>query len=268
MIRAYRPSDAGALLEQNAANVPDVGPLDRTKLEFLVGEALLVEVLELGGKLEGAIVVLADGGTYRSPNYRWFAERHPEFAYVDRVMLSAATRGQGWGVSMYERAVNAARAAGKTVLAAEVNIEPPNPRSIRFHERFGFVEVGRLRPYDPDEEVALFELTLGKAWHRSATAVVVPSMKTATLHGVTVAQSDRTVVVEGNHYFPPDAINWEYFVKTDHQTVCPWKGTASYYSITVDGEKSENSAWTYETPKDAAAEIKDHVAFYPVVSVT
>lgn len=93
-------------------------------------------------------------------------------------------------------------------------------------------------------------------------------MKTATFKGVPVAQSDATVVVEGNHYFPPDAVNWDYFTKTEHTTVCPWKGTASYYSITIDGETSSNAAWTYEAPSDAAAEIKDHVAFYPVVDVT
>lgn len=93
-------------------------------------------------------------------------------------------------------------------------------------------------------------------------------MRTATFNGVPIAQSDETVVVEGNHYFPPDSIAWDYFTKTDHSTVCPWKGTASYYTITVDGEIGTNAAWTYESPKEAAAEIKDHVAFYPVVAVT
>lgn len=160
MIRPFEPADAERLLTLNAANVPDVGPMDRDKLDLLVSEAILAEVLELDGRLEGAIVVLADGGTYASPNYRWFAERHRSFAYVDRVMLTPATRGMGWGVAMYERAIAAARDAGKSVLAAEVNVEPPNPRSRQFHESLGFVEVGRLRPYRPDEEVALFELAL------------------------------------------------------------------------------------------------------------
>lgn len=160
MIRTYERSDANRLLALNAANVPDVGPLDRKTLDALVDEALLVEVLELDDRLEGAIIVLADGGSYASPNYRWFADRHASFAYIDRIMLTPATRGSGWGPAMYERAVAAARRAGKPLLTAEVNTEPPNPRSIRFHESMGFVEVGRLRPYDPDEEVALFELAL------------------------------------------------------------------------------------------------------------
>lgn len=92
-------------------------------------------------------------------------------------------------------------------------------------------------------------------------------MTTATFRGTVVAQSDRTVIVEGNHYFPADSVVWQHLTGTDHTTACPWKGRASYYSITVDGETADNAAWTYESPKEAAAEIKDHVAFYPVVSV-
>ena len=93
-------------------------------------------------------------------------------------------------------------------------------------------------------------------------------MTTATLNGVVLAESDSTVIVEGNHYFPPDSIVWEHFSKTDHSTVCPWKGTASYYTLTAGGSTAENAAWTYEAPKEKAAEIVDHVAFYPVVSVS
>lgn len=92
-------------------------------------------------------------------------------------------------------------------------------------------------------------------------------MTTATFRGTVVAQSDRTVIVEGNHYFPADSVVWEHLTGTDHTTACPWKGRASYYSVTVDGETADNAAWTYESPKEAAAEIEGHVAFYPVVSV-
>ncbi len=82
-----------------------------------------------------------------------------------------------------------------------------------------------------------------------------------------MAESDETVVVEGNHYFPPASVAWDYFAETERATVCPWKGTASYYSLTVDGQTLDNVAWTYRDPKDKAAEIKDHVAFYPQVTV-
>jgi uncharacterized protein (DUF427 family) len=82
-----------------------------------------------------------------------------------------------------------------------------------------------------------------------------------------LAESDDTEVVEGNHYFPPESIDKDFFEASDHTSVCPWKGTASYFSIVVDGERNENAAWTYPNPKDAASEIKDHVAFWNGVEV-
>ena len=92
-------------------------------------------------------------------------------------------------------------------------------------------------------------------------------MARAHLNGVVVAESDATVVVEGNHYFPPDSIKREYFEEAARETVCPWKGTASYYTVTVDGNRAENAAWYYPEPKDAAANIRDHVAFWGDVVV-
>ena len=93
-------------------------------------------------------------------------------------------------------------------------------------------------------------------------------MTTATFRGTVIAESDATVIVEGNHYFPADSVAWYHFTKTEHSTGCPWKGTASYFSITVGDQTAENAAWTYAEPKEAASEIRDHVAFYPVVSVS
>lgn len=93
-------------------------------------------------------------------------------------------------------------------------------------------------------------------------------MTTATYNGTVIAESAETQIVEGNHYFPPSSLKSEYLSETDHETVCPWKGTASYYTITVDGNSEANAAWTYKAPKDAAAEIQDHVAFYPSVEIS
>lgn len=93
-------------------------------------------------------------------------------------------------------------------------------------------------------------------------------MATATWNGVTIAQSDDTVVVENNHYFPPESVNAAVLRPSATTSVCPWKGTASYYSIEVDGALNEDAAWFYPTPKDAAAEIKDRVAFWKGVEVT
>ncbi|MEM9833305.1 MAG: DUF427 domain-containing protein [Bacteroidota bacterium] len=77
-----------------------------------------------------------------------------------------------------------------------------------------------------------------------------------------IAESDQTEVVEGNHYFPPESIKQEYFKGSNTHTTCPWKGEASYYSLEVDGETAPDAAWYYPSPKDAAEQIKDHVAFY------
>ena len=87
-------------------------------------------------------------------------------------------------------------------------------------------------------------------------------MTTATYQGTVIAESDATVVVEGNHYFPPDSVKHEYLTPTEHHTTCPWKGVASYFTIDVDGHQAENGAWTYPEPKEKATEITGHIAFY------
>jgi uncharacterized protein (DUF427 family) len=89
----------------------------------------------------------------------------------------------------------------------------------------------------------------------------------ATWNGVVLAESDGTVVVEGNHYFPEESINREYFRESGTHTVCPWKGTASYFDVVVDGEVNKDAAWYYPEPKEAAAEIRGRVAFWRGVRV-
>lgn len=82
-----------------------------------------------------------------------------------------------------------------------------------------------------------------------------------------LAESDETIVIEGNHYFPPDAVKMEYFLDSSKSSTCPWKGTASYYTIEVDGEINKDAAWYYAEPRDAASEIKKYVAFWKGVEV-
>ncbi|MEO9470405.1 DUF427 domain-containing protein [Parasphingorhabdus sp.] len=93
-------------------------------------------------------------------------------------------------------------------------------------------------------------------------------MVQAKWNGAVIAESDDTVVVEGNHYFPSDAVKSDLLTASDHTSFCPWKGTASYHSLVVDGETNSNAAWYYPEPKDAAAEIKDRIAFWKGVEVT
>ena len=89
----------------------------------------------------------------------------------------------------------------------------------------------------------------------------------AIWNNAVLAESDDTVVVEGNHYFPSDAIRGEFFRPSDRHTTCPWKGEASYYDVVVDGEVNKDAAWYYPEVKDAAAEIKGRVAFWKGVRV-
>ncbi len=89
----------------------------------------------------------------------------------------------------------------------------------------------------------------------------------AIWNGAILAESDRTIVVEGNHYFPPDALRREYFSDSTTHTTCPWKGMASYYNVSVNGQTNTGAAWFYPAPKDAAREIKGYVAFWRGVTV-
>ncbi len=92
-------------------------------------------------------------------------------------------------------------------------------------------------------------------------------MAKAIWNGVVLAESDNTEVVEGNQYFPADSVKREYFKETETHTTCPWKGLASYYTIEVNGKENKDAAWYYPAPKDAAKQIKDHVAFWKGVEV-
>lgn len=89
----------------------------------------------------------------------------------------------------------------------------------------------------------------------------------AIWNGKVIAESNNTQVVEGNQYFPPDSINQEFFIKSETTTVCPWKGTASYYTIKVDDKQNPDAAWYYPAPKNAAMQIKDHIAFWRGIEV-
>lgn len=89
----------------------------------------------------------------------------------------------------------------------------------------------------------------------------------ATWNGTVIAESDDTVVVEGNQYFPAESVKWEYFQPSETHTVCGWKGTASYYDVVVDGKTNSDAAWYYPETKDAAKEIEGYVAFWKGVEV-
>ncbi len=159
-IRPLDPADLVALRVVNAANEPEVGPLDDDRIELFTAAAARFQVVEAGGTVVGLFVGLGEALDYASPNYRWFAGRHARFAYVDRIALQPAVRGLGVADALYDEFEGWAAASGRTVVCAEVNTVPPNPRSLRFHQRRGFEVVTELAPYGGEERVAMVEKVL------------------------------------------------------------------------------------------------------------
>ncbi len=146
MIRDYRPEDADGVLALNAACMPEVGPMDPDKLADFATWAQYMKVVEVDETVVGLLVGLTEDAPYGSPNFGWFKDRYDAFAYVDRVAVSDAHRGGGWGPALYRDFEQWARDNRRPMLCAEVNIEPPNPRSLRFHEIFGFDWVEHFEP--------------------------------------------------------------------------------------------------------------------------
>ena len=92
-------------------------------------------------------------------------------------------------------------------------------------------------------------------------------MAKAIWNGAVIAESEDTVMVEGNHYFPRDSVNSAFLEDSTHSSVCPWKGQAGYYTLVVEGQRNRDAAWFYAQPKSDAAHIRDHVAFWRDVRV-
>ena len=90
----------------------------------------------------------------------------------------------------------------------------------------------------------------------------------AIWNGAVIAESPETIVIEGNHYFPPASVSQQFVTFSNHHTMCGWKGQASYYSLLVDGKMNTDAAWFYPTPKSEAENIKGYVAFWKGVTVS
>ena len=144
-IRPIEEADLDRVLEINETNVPEVGPLDLDRLRFLVGESPIALAVLVEEQVAGFCLVLAPGSDYESVNYRWFMERDDRALYLDRVAFDAAFRGRGLGSALYDDVDRRIRGdhPGASALTLEVNVDPPNEPSLRFHRKLGFVEVGR-----------------------------------------------------------------------------------------------------------------------------
>lgn len=144
-LRPYRPDDLAAIHAINQGEVPAVGSETLVDLGHIAREATIALVAQSEGTIAGFCLVLGPGADYGSVNYRWFAEHYSDFVYLDRVAIPAAFRRRGLGRTMYAEVerLAARRHPGATHLTLEVNLRPRNDTSLAFHDRLGFVEVGR-----------------------------------------------------------------------------------------------------------------------------
>ncbi|WP_130343931.1 GNAT family N-acetyltransferase [Herbihabitans rhizosphaerae] len=142
VVRAIEPADLAQLLVMNNDAAPAVNELDLPRLAELVTQSEVATAAVVDGDLRGMLLALRPGEPYDSANYRWFSERYDDFLYVDRVIVSEQWRGGGVGDVLYRDLLE--RADGLVgQIACEVNLEPPNPGSLRFHHKRGFAEVGQ-----------------------------------------------------------------------------------------------------------------------------
>jgi predicted GNAT superfamily acetyltransferase len=143
VIRNATPADFPALLALNEGSVQFLSPMDAARLEWLHGIAAYHKVLEENGVVAAFLLAFREGTAYDSPNYGWFASRYPAFVYIDRIVSSPAFRGRGHASMLYEDITLFASREGVSWLACEFDLDPPNPASMFFHQRSGFLEVGR-----------------------------------------------------------------------------------------------------------------------------
>jgi len=139
-LRAPETADEAALLALNNAHAIELSALTTPALRALLADAFRARV---AGACRGMIIAFDQDASYRSPNFLWFRARYPRFVYVDRVVVEPAARGRGIARALYDDLFAASRVVGHEHLCCEVNIDPPNPASDRFHQALGFVEVGR-----------------------------------------------------------------------------------------------------------------------------
>lgn len=142
MLRPITPEDHAAVLAWNLSHVELLAPLDAPRLEQLLAWSDTGSVITHEGRDVGFVITFAAGSPYDSTNYAWFAERHAEFLYLDRIVVEASVRRAGVASGVYDEIERRARDLG-AVLCLEVNLDPPNEASLAFHRRRGFAEVGR-----------------------------------------------------------------------------------------------------------------------------
>lgn len=154
IIRDVDVQDLDAVLTLNQSEVPHVGSVDLQQMHWFAEHASYFRVAMKDDRLGGFLVGLRPGTSYGSPNYRWFSDRYAEFAYVDRVAIAGFARRFGLASRLYDDFA-AAMPDSVGIMTCEVNIQPPNESSLRFHRRLGFRQVGSQFTEGGDKEVAM-----------------------------------------------------------------------------------------------------------------
>lgn len=159
-LRPVAAADLPRLLTLNNAAVPHVNALDEASFADLLAEAAFVRVVQEGEAIVGFVVCFAPGAAYASLNYRWFDGRYDAFFYVDRIVVDTAAHSVGLGRRLYAAVAEEAALRGAPLIACEVNELPPNPRSMKFHEKQGFVPIGRRESEDGAKAVVMLTRAL------------------------------------------------------------------------------------------------------------
>lgn len=141
-IREAKRSDYSAILRLNEKAIPSVNHLDECDLEALAEQSFFFQIAELEDRPVAFLLALAEGEAYESSNYRWFSMRYDQFIYVDRIVVAPDYARKGIGRGLYQ-ALESEISKSRRWLTCEVNLEPPNPNSLRFHQSFGFLQVGQ-----------------------------------------------------------------------------------------------------------------------------
>jgi predicted GNAT superfamily acetyltransferase len=141
-IRAAVASDFESILKLNDAEVHQTSPMDLSRLIALVQMSTYCKVVIADGQAAAFLIALREGAPYENDNYQWFTARFPSFLYVDRIVVSSAFAGRKIGTKLYENLFEFARSLGIRTITCEYNIDPPNPASRAFHDKFGFKELG------------------------------------------------------------------------------------------------------------------------------
>ena len=162
VIRQATREDFGEILRMNQESVHFLSPMDLEKLEHLDQESDYHKVVVVDGKVGAFCLAFREGANYDSVNYQWFSREFDQFLYVDRVVVDIAMQGHGLGELLYNDVFQHAADSPVPRVTAEIDFQPPNPVSLKFHEKFGFREVGRQEVYGGEKVVSLQSAEIGE----------------------------------------------------------------------------------------------------------